>query len=72
MHLAMSKVMVLEDSFDSPQDFKQVRNVKYQKSQKQNRIGNKNNLADEVLECISMIDSSDLVQQCSKTKGKMI
>ena len=56
--------MVLGDSFDAP---KLVRNVKYQKSQKQNKIGNTNNLAVEVLECISMVESSDFVQQCSKT-----
>ena len=61
------KAMVLEDSFDAPKDFKQVRNVKYQQSTKQNKnkIGIKNNVADEVLDCISMFDSNEFVQQCS-------
>ena len=65
--------MVLENSFEAPKDFKQVRNVKYQQSRKytKNKIGHKNNLADEVLHCISMVDSHEFVQHCSKTKDRM-
>ena len=65
--------MVLENSFEAPKDFKQVRNVKYQQSRKdtKNKIGHKNNLADEVLHCISMVDSHEFVQHCSKTKDLM-
>ena len=65
--------MVWENSFEAPKDFKQVRNVKYQQSRKdtKNKIGHKNNLADEVLHCISMVDSHEFVQHCSKTKDRM-
>ena len=67
------KSMVLENSFDAPKDFKQIRNIKYQQSKKksQNRMGKMNNLADEVLNCISMVDSNDFVQHFSKSKGVM-
>ena len=53
------KSMVLENSFEAPKDFKQVRNVKYQQSRKDTKykIGHKNNLADEVLHCIPMVCS---------------
>ena len=33
--------------------------------------GKKNNLADEVLECLLMVDSCEFVQQFCKSKGKM-
>ena len=66
------KSMVLEDSFNAPKGFKQVQNVKYNKSKTQESgVGKKNNLADEVFECISLVDSNDFVQQCCKTKGRM-
>ena len=62
----------LEDSFIAPKGFKQVQNVKYNKSKKQEfGVGKKNNSADEVLECISLVDSNDFVQQCCKTKCRM-
>ena len=65
--------MVMGDSLQAPRDFKQVRNVKHQKlkREKQNNIGFKNNLADEVLECISLVDTHEFVQHWSKAKGKM-
>ena len=52
---AVYKKMALEDSFGAPKDFNQIRNVKYQKLKKKkgNNFGNKNNLAEEVLECLS-------------------
>ena len=58
-------------SFEAPKDFKQVRNVKYQQSRKdtKNKIGHKNNLADEVLHCISMVDSSRVCAALFKNKG---
>ena len=55
------KAMVLDDSINYPRDFKQVRNVKYQKEKKENDGGEINNLADEVR----------FVQHCSKAKGRM-
>ena len=46
------KSMIREDSFNVPKGFKQVQNVKYNKSKKQESgVGKKNNFADEVLEC---------------------
>ena len=67
------KSMVLENSFDAPKDFKQVRNVKYNllKKHDSGSDGKKNNLADEVLECLLMVDSCEFVQQFCKSKGKM-
>ena len=67
------KSMLLEDSFDAPKDFKLFLNVKYQQSTKhnKNKIENINNVADEVLDCISMVDSNEFVQQCSKSKGRV-
>ena len=55
------KVMVMNDSIEAPRDFKQARNVTYQNSQKEKeRKGYKNNLADEILECISAVDTRHL------------
>ena len=66
------KSMVLDNSFDAPKDFKQVRNVKYNLLKKhEGNSGKKNNLADEMLECLSMVDSCEFVQHFCKTKGKM-
>ena len=64
------KDMVMNDSIEAPRDFKQVRNVRYQNSQKEKeRKGYKNNLADEILECISAVDTHDFVQHWSKSVG---
>ena len=66
------KTMVLNDSSEAPRDFKQVRNIKQQQQQqKPQNLGKKSNLADEVLEVISMVDTSEFVQQVCKLKGKM-
>ena len=62
----------MNDSIEAPRDSKQVRNVRYQNSQKEKeRKGYKNNLADENLECISAVDTHDFVQHWSKSKGRM-
>ena len=66
------KSMVLDNSFEEPKDFKQGRNVKYNKLKKRDSgTGYKSNLADEVLECLSLVDSSEYVQQFCKSKGKL-
>ena len=67
------KAMVLDDSINCPRDFKQVRNIKYQKTKKGKDVNNgkRNNLADEVLECISLVDTHLSVQHCSKAKGRI-
>ena len=53
----------MNDSIEAPRDFKQGRNVRYQNSQKEKeRKEYKNNLADEILECISAVDTHDFVQ----------
>ena len=64
------KKMTLDDSFEAPKDFKQCQKVK-SKQTKKLEIGSKTNLADEVLECISLVDSNDFVQQVCKVKRKM-
>ena len=68
------KKMTLDDSSTAARDFKQVRNVKYQKQLKNEKVkieGNKANLADEVLECATLVNSNDFVQQVRMKKGKM-
>ena len=62
-----------EDSFDGPRDLKQCQNVKYNERKKTDdrKKGKKTNLADEIIECISMVDEHPFVQQVSKGKGKM-
>ena len=63
----------MDDSINGPRDFKQVRNVKYQKTKKEKKSnnGNSSNLSDEVLDCISLVDTHDFVQHWSKAKGRM-
>ena len=66
------KSMVFNDSINAPKDFKQVRNIKYRQQKKHGiQEGVKGNLADEILECLSMVDSCDFVRDLGKTKGKM-
>ena len=61
------KDMVMDNSLQAPRDLKQVRNLKYQKSKKDRKIieGCRNNLADEILECISLVDTHEFVQHWS-------
>ena len=67
------KTMKFNDSVNRPRDFKQVRNVKYQKAKKEknSHSGKINNLADEVLECVLLVGTHDFVQHYSKAKGRM-
>ena len=67
------KDVVLDDSLEAPRDFKQVRNMKYQNSKKEKQYNGryKNNLADDILECITAVDTHEYVQHWSKSKGKM-
>ena len=66
------KTMLLNQSTEAPRDFKQVRNIKQQqKTHQKSNPGKSANLADEVLEVISMVDTCDFVQQVCKSKGKM-
>ena len=62
--------MTLENSLEAPRDFKQCRNEKQRQSQKPNS-GKRSNLADELLECISQVDTNEFVQQVCKVNGKM-
>ena len=65
------KIMTLEDSFEAPKDFKECRNVKYQQQKEPEAKGKRSNLADEILECVSLVNSHDFVQQYCQVKGKM-
>ena len=61
-----------EDSFNGPKDFKQCQNVAYsERNKKQKTTGKKNNFADELLECMDLIDSSPFVQHVYKSKGRL-
>ena len=68
------KSMVLDDSIDAPRDFKQVKNIRYRlgknKGDQDKKKGN-GNIADELLECLSMVDSCEFVQNFSKSKNKL-
>jgi hypothetical protein len=66
------KAMVKDDSFNGPKDFKQCQNVAYnERNKKQKTAGKKNNFADELLECMDLIDSSPFVQHVYKSKGRL-
>ena len=61
-----------EDSFNGPKDFKQCQNVAQSERNKQKTsTGNKNNFADELLECMELVDSNPFVQQVYKSKGNL-
>ena len=69
----MYKTLTKEDSSNGPKDFKQCQNVAHNERKKKDRktIGNRNNFAEELLECMVLVDSDEFVQQVSKTKGKL-
>ena len=69
------KEMVLDDSIEAPRDFKQVRNIKHRviadKEVQGGKKGKKGNLADELLECLLMVDRCEFVRTFSKSKDKL-
>ena len=66
------KSLTKEDSFNGPKDFKQCQNVGYNERKKEKTTtGRKDNFADELLECMELVDSDNFVQHVSKSKGKL-
>ena len=56
----------------APRDLKQIRNMKYaeKKKRKQANVCNSNNVADRIMETVSMINEHDFVQVMIHSKGK--
>ena len=66
------KKLTMDDSFNGPRDIKQCQNIAYREKRKEKKSeGKKNNFADELLECMEMVDSHPFVQQVHKTKGSL-
>ena len=66
------KELVKEDSFSAPKDFKQCQNVAHNVRKKESSSkGKKNNFADELLECMELVDNHPFVQQVHKSKGSL-
>ena len=66
------KTLSKEDSFNGPKDFKQCQNVAHsERSKEKTTTGKNNNFADELLECMELVDSNPFVQQVYKSKGSL-
>ena len=66
------KTLSKEDSFNGPNNFKQCQNIAHNERKKENKTtGKKNNFADELLECMELVDGSPFVQQVFKSKGSL-
>lgn len=66
------KTLSKEDSFNGPKDFKQCQNIAHNKRKKEKTYtGKKKNFADELLECMELVDSNPFVQNVFKSKGSL-
>ncbi|CAC5425436.1 unnamed protein product [Mytilus coruscus] len=59
-----------DNSMTAPRDTKQIKNAKYRQN-KANQPSNSNNIADEILEVLSMLNDHPFVQQVIYKKGQM-
>lgn len=57
-------------SFGGPRNTKQVKNIQYQARRKDNNSTNNANIADHILQVITMIQDHEYVQQLIHTKGR--
>ena len=66
------KTLIENDSLNGPKDFKQCQNVAHNTKKKETKIsGRRNNFADELLDCMELVDTHEFVQHVYKTKGRL-
>ena len=69
----MYRTLTMNDWFDAPKDIKQCQNIVYRgkKNVTKEPLGSKNNFADELLECMQMVDTHPFVQQVIKSQSSL-